>query len=320
MAFVTKQQVFDKARILLGDSEVPGGQVFTDDGANGTWNLSSLLETPYAEAYRHLGNFESPFTKRNFHALVAAHQSHLDPAGVGITNVGEILDVRSRPVAATLAIAAVTPDLATSICRVQTSTAHGLSSGDNVVILGTIDAITNIADEWPVLVADADEFDLLGCRADGTWTSGGSVVVPSGAWSLPLVAGDSPLDLEIGCRPEYTWEGDILRFKLAAVERLVKVSYKISATLPASDSGSLAPDDMKDYFTYRLAGLAAEADGDYETAQRMKLEAVGPDPERFIGGFLGQLLDRAVKVNNKVVRRFPSGFRSRRYRTAFVER
>lgn len=317
MGFVTKQQVFDKTRILLGDSEVSGGQIYTDDGASGTINLNSLLATVNSEALRHMQELENRFVIRDFFAALVPFQAYLDPASVSVVDVGEIREVRARSITATLDIAAVTPNLSTSVCRVQTSAAHGLADGNLVVVTGSVGGISNILGEWIVDVVSADEFDIHGCRASGTYTSGGQVVDPSGNWSDPLVHRDY-LNLESGKQNEYNWSQDVLRFVSSSQARLIKVEYKISGTLPAADADSLAPDDMADYFCYRLAGLAAEADGDYETAQRMQFQAIGPNPDE-PSGFLGQILDNGVKAMNKTVYQF-GRFRERRHFAAGLVR
>ena len=317
MGFVTKQQVFDKTRILLGDSEVAGGSVFTDDGTNGTWNLNSLLSTVYSEACRHMQEVENRFVVRDFFASLAAFQAYLDPASVNILDVGEIRDVRTRSITATLDIADVTPNLVTSVCRIQTATPHGLADGRLIVITGSVGGILNILGEWIVDVVSANEFDIHGCRASGTYTSGGQVIEAGGNWSDPLLHRDY-LNLESGRQNEYNWSQDVLRFVPSSEARLAKVEYKTSGTLPAADGDSLAPDDMADYFCYRLAGLAAEADGDYETADRMQLQAIGPNPDE-PSGFLGQILDNGVKAMNKTMYQF-GRFRERRYFAAGLVR
>lgn len=306
----TNSQVKDLARKLLGDTEVSGGQVFTNT------YLEDAVQAAYAELFRILTSFENPAIQGKMFANLPANQNFLDPADVGVTNFGEPIEVRERGSATTSNIAGVTPATGGG-CRININS-HPFDTGDVVVVIGPVGGISDdIMDEWSITKVDANNFDLNGCTSTGTYTSGGKVSKSTEDWSRPIRPVDDLISFgqdTVSRIDVYSWYRDKFRFIPTDTERQIRVKYTPSGKAPTGDSDSLFFDDSKEFLAYAAAAVAASWNGATELADRLEHRAFGPpvgSGQIRAGGLIGQLVNLGMRTLSQKVFR-PRPYRPRR--------
>lgn len=296
----TIQAVKDKARALLGDAEVTGGQVFTDA------ILQPYCETAFADLYRVLDLFNIQFVERNLYYVLPANQTAFYPRQAGHNNFGEPVAVRIREPTETVAISNVAVDLVNPWCLVTTA-ANTFSTGDTVIIYNVQLVSFDVNDEWTIEVVNSTTIKLLGCRATGAYTDGGQDFASKSThnWSDPLRFLDSPADvhkLGVDGVDAVAWERDRFIFNRSTIDRQIMIEYSLSGALGTTDTDSVGIDDSLDYMAYRAASLAAEPFGAQDLASRYERQSIGSvealsanEP----GGFLGNMVRRGVQALQK---------------------
>jgi hypothetical protein len=219
-----------------------------------------------------------------------------------LDNFGEPVSLSTRLITASFTISALTTDPNAQECLIQTSSAHGLSDGDSVMIYGLTDAgLDRINDEWTVKVVDADELKFLGCTASGTYTSGGVLVVPSGSWSPELTQVSDPADLRTSqfVNRSYSWERDRFYLLSNPVDRMLRVRFTLSGSPPSSDATNVEIDDSLDFFGTYTAAKAASVQAP-SLSQSLLAEAIGKDLDEYDpGGHLGHIVNKSVDTMNQ---------------------
>ena len=301
----TVQNVKDAARRFLGDSEVSGGQVFTDTV------LQPFVAQANAEMFRVLDDWEVQRVERNLYYNLPAYQTVFYPAQAKHANFGEPIAVRTRQPKTTVAISNAVPDAANFWCVVTTGAAHGMTSGDVAIIYGVEGVSFDINDEWTVEVVDATTVRLLGCVAVGTYSSAVDFLSSSdNAWSEPIRFMDSIADvrrLQQNTLEAVAWEADRFVFARSSVIRQIMIEYSLSGGLSvdegtAEDANSIGVDDSLDFLGHRTASFAAASFGAVRTAQDMERKAIGSQEALDAGqpgGLLGNMVSRGVKTLQK---------------------
>jgi len=298
-------------RVHLGDTEVAAGQVWTD--ASG--KCDPYLQQAYSELYK---GFESGGLKnitRTLYGNLPAYTSYLKPSTFGATNFSEPIQkpLWERDSAGSVAITNAAPNTSTPgdpYVRITTGTAHGFTSGQMVLVFGIVGLTDDVNDQWSVSVVDANNFDLKGCTATGTYSSGGTASSSAQDWSevcsfpevnnFPQTPG--------GSLQMYAWINGAFRVAPSTTTRQVKMMFYLSAQAPANatPSASLGFDDSLGFLAYRGAALAT-LDRVGMTPKFMQLNqiALGPTQQHAdIGGLYGMLIrskDRSAARNPVVV-------------------
>lgn len=301
MAVPTVQAVKDRARYHLADTEVAGGELFIDT------LLQPHVEEAHSLIYQVLSAYDLSFFDQEFHWNIPANWAVLAPSLAHVLNVGEIQEVRERSVEQELAVSTVTPNAATGLCRIQTSTPHGYETGKTVLILPqNAAADAAILGEWVITVVSSDEFDLLGSIATGSPTAGHYLVTSSAEpWpTSPLTPDPDFLEVSIigGVRRAYSWRGDVFRFQPTDQARQWKVAYQPSAIAPTDDAQKIGFDDGLALYATLTAALAAAGQGAERLSGTLFTRAIGSAsgqmPEN-PGGYLGTFIDLAVRAMQK---------------------
>lgn len=311
--FPTVGQVLDLSRAKLGDEDI--GEAFGND------DLAPHLGTAYRTLIKSLDIGNTNLVTRRAYFVLPANTAAWAPAQSGVDDFGspEEDGVRMAEIASQHTVIAVT--LASDYADVQFSAAHGLSAGAQICLYGILGfRADRINDFWTVTtVPGADTVRLNGCVESGTYTSGGTGVVPSGEFGRPLQGLDDIRNLSrTNAVGVYSWTGGLMRFAPQTTAKLLEVAYSLSGDPPKRESSTIYIDDSLDFLSTYTAYEAAKSIGATQAAGILLQSAVGSDnDEDSRGGHLGRLLNVAIQALNANV--YQAGrFRERRPRYGVI--
>lgn len=266
------------------------GEVFTDD------ILQPHYQFAFSELFRAMQSTQNPRIRQETYWDVPAFTGYVDPATMGIANLGEIESVEERGGVTSWAISNV---VAGSGFATVTSAATTLAQGDQGVVYGVGGLTDDVNGIWTVTPNSSTSTRLNGCSATGTYTSGGTL--SHSAEEFHQLAPRQRLDW-VDREPQsaflvYAWERDILRFPPCSGVRQIRVVYSLSGNAPTTTTASVGFDDSLNFLMYRTAGLAAPSRGMLTRATQYNALSVGPewDSKGIPGGILGQLLISGVR-------------------------
>jgi hypothetical protein len=306
-------------RTHLGDTEVAAGQVWTD--ASG--KCDPYLQQAFSELYKGMEAGGLKNITRTLYGNLPAYTSYIKPSTLGATNLSEpsIKPLWERSSAGSVAITGAAPNVATPgapYVRI-TAAGHGFTTGQMVLIFGIVGLTDDVNDQWSIVVQGADTFDLMGCTATGTYSSGGTATSSAQDWaevvSVPQIT-DFPQSpgSSLGC---YAWINGAFRVPPCTSVRQVKMVFYLSASAPtnATPTASLGFDDCLGFLAYRAAALATlDKVGATEKFKQLNQIALGPTEQHGdLGGLYGLLIrskDRSAQRNPIVVRGFREPRRS----------
>ncbi len=308
----TLGQVYVRARNLIGDTEIPTGQIWDDS------KLSEFAASAYTTMFRVLAEHANHRLRRVAYYNVPANQSYLSPAQMGVSNLGEPKNIYERSVSHAAAVSLATPAVASGYLTL-TSVAHPFKDGNTIIVYGIAGISDEVNDEWTITVPTVDTIRLMGCLATGTYVSGGVITDSSeGFPDIPM----APLSvmLDIPSTPStqlsyWSWVGDAFRFWPASTVRQIRLVYTLSGSPPAYPSASIGVDDSLDFLGAHTAALALQAKGIGNDAAAKFLLSVGnPQGEAGSGqnGYLGQLVRPGVKDLQMTERLVLPRFREKR--------
>lgn len=173
----TASQVCDKIREYLGDTEVVGGQVWTNT------RLLTFLSLSHQFLFGELARVNSELLSRDAHYLLQPYQTVFTPAHAKLSSIEEITQIFCRLPSQTVTVTAVATgsDYADLTC----ASTSGFSDGDSVDAFG-FEGITGLDGEWMVDVRSGTVLRIIGVSPVGTWSSGGKVVKSAEQWGTPL--------------------------------------------------------------------------------------------------------------------------------------
>lgn len=309
MATCTLQNVFDAARGYLRDTQVSGGETWTNTN----------LQVHFAEAYRRLFNALSGVSKRVQHiayVTLPANTTVLIPAAYGITDFAEpeVIEERAAPTAITL----TSCNTATPI--VMVATAHGLGTAGQMVE-GTVAGVSGTAaplGRWFATIIDANDFSLNGSVGDVAGTGG--TFTP---WSQLPFTEVQPIDLaEQGLDgvPQqalgvYLWANEQLQFRGASQPAQLRMTYWASGSPPSNSATIINIDNSIDFLAGATAANAARASQWFALADQLKFTAFGASQEADgLGGLLGDFIRIQVLTMQRGPQRRQLPFREKRER------
>jgi hypothetical protein len=312
-------------RVHLGDTEVAAGQVWTD--ASG--KCDPYLQQAFSELYKGMESGGLKNITRTRYGNLPAYTSFIKPSTMGAANFSEptMNPLWERDSAGSVAITGAAPNTATPgapFVRI-TAVGHGYTTGDMVLIFGIVGLTDDVNDQWSIVVQSADTFDLMGCTATGTYSSGGTATKSSQDWtevlSVPEVS-NFP-QTPGGSLGVYAWINGAFRVPPATTIRQIKMVYYLSASAPtyATPTASLGFDDCLGFLAYRGAALATlDRVGATGKFKQLNQIALGPTEQHAdLGGLYGLLIrskDRSAARNPVVL----SGWRNSRRNAGPVER
>lgn len=286
-------------RARLGDTEVDGGQLFTD----------SFLQPFFSSAYQSLftwldRNNGSKLRRTQFFNL-PANTGYIKPDSMGIWNMGKPINVWERGIGVSLsatvgALNASSPSTGGIPSIDLTSASHGLSAGQEVITFGFVDGnvTDSINDLWYISVPNVNTIRLNGCEPGDSDTTGSPGIVTTGSadWGVTPVpqlydfSSENRNTPASGCISWWHWAGSAFRFTPATQARQLKIVYELSATAPTS--GSVGLDDSLNALAAMTGALAAQSKGFAQTAQALFMAAVGNaagDTTNIRGGYFAEL-------------------------------
>lgn len=289
----TVSMVYDKARQALDDTEVAGGQVFTDS------KINPFYETAYREIFQRFDEWNVQFVNRYAHWNLAAHQTSLLPQQFHVTNFGEPIEVRESKARSEWDISTAVASVDDGWVTITTTAPHDIEDGHRVVILGVKGLSDDVNDSWTVTKVDATNFRLLGAMPVGTHTpSTGKAFPYDQEWSrsFVFVVDASKIgEIRHNRAGVVAWMNDRFIFERKDETRLLRIKFSLSGNPPTGAGDSIGIDDSLDYMGYRTASLAGGPFGADELARAAERLAIGTQEmldDGKPGGFLGNMITR----------------------------
>jgi len=310
----TGSQIAEEARrTYIGETETPGGERFTDE----------TLRAPIGAAYRilfsQLMRVDERKARRTAYYNLPAYTSYLSPSAMGLANLGAPKELWERSISttATGTILAINAGTNTTPPSVDiTVTAHGLSTGAQIVAYNFSGMTADINDIWHIEVVDANTIRLLGCTAQA---APATLLIPTvGVTSTGVIttsSEDFPGDpvtalMEVTPRRspnskvnEWAWKDGAFRFAASSQARQLKISYMVSGDYGSDLNLSTGIDNCTEFIACYAAALATNAMGAGNTAAQLFTMAVGNpsgDPGEADAGYLGAFIRPQIKAAEHV--------------------
>jgi hypothetical protein len=291
----TYAEVTAAMRVHLGDTEVAAGQVWTD--ASG--KCDPYIQQSYSELYDGMRSAGVRNTVRTSYGRLPAYTSYINPATLGVTNFGEptqhpLWDRTDEDSIAITGAAANTSTPGAPYVRI-TAVGHTFSDGQMVIVFGIVGMSDDVNGQWSVKKYDANSFDLMGCTATGTYSSGGWAAESNQGWSevVPIASIENYPQSPGASLNRCCWEDGAFRVYAASTVRQIKMIYFLSGRAPtyATPTASMGWDNSLQFLSYRSAALAALDRGAPAKAQALNTIALGPTQNhQDWGGLYGTLI------------------------------
>jgi len=301
--------VFELARVHLGDTAVPGGQI-----AQATL-LQRYWPNAWNSLYRYLDRNNNKRLRRTQYYNVPANTSNLLPADIGISNMGRPESIYDRTISATLTATVLTVNAAAlgvpSFVDL-TSAAHGLRAGQQVLAFGFGLTPATISDDinsdWYIGVPDANTIRLNGCAATDLGSAVGSTgIITTGSGTFPNTPIKQLFDIESfplnaagQSLTQWKWENGVIKIVPSTTARQIKIVYMLSGNAPLD--GSTGIDDCADALSLFLAATIAAAKGFANKAQSLFMRALGNpsgDTTNIEGGAFYELAQLGAQELNR---------------------
>lgn len=289
MSFPTLTEVYAQARAKCGDTEVSGGQIYTD-----TLLLPHIQEATRA-LWRGLRNLAVPRVKRTIYYTLPANTSFFSPS-ILVTDFSEPADKISQRGGLTSVAVSNVVQVGNDI-EVTTATSHNLSTG-NMVVLEQVTGMRWVNVLSPVVVDSSTQFTINGLIAERTYSSGGFVVTSNNEfydinWADRLPAATTQTATQLGA---CVYENRAFQFLPASEDKQIRLQYWSSAQVPATGTDVIAFNDCLDFLAIYAAAEASDSQGAITRAAKLKVQAVGASYDQgIIGGELRSLMSSAVR-------------------------
>lgn len=309
MAIPTAANIYDDAQVYLGDDEVAGGDLYTDA------YLLTHLQTAVNVMFQALAHAESPLLEWTGYAKLPATQTYLSLDSSGLSYFRSPREIRSKVATGSGNVENIVWNAGTGRWRV-TSTGHGRTSGDYVYIWKIADGVDDLINaEWPIVVIDADNFDLVGApQATGVGSYSAStgewLYSPDSDWSLPYKQATGiqhVRDSLVSGRWVYDFKQGALHFDPDPTNiRLLEINYRMKPDGIVSTAPNLRVRGSRDVLAYLTAGFAANAKGAMDKAVTCLQIAAGVVNPGMIdirnpAGLLGSLANEHATARQEII-------------------
>jgi len=299
MPYPTAEECCDRARAILGDHDVAGGDIYTND------KLLPHIQQAAEDLWLSLTNIQAPAILRIRYFILRANTVSLDIAGA-VSSMATLMPDLAEPVAlydrAELTEYTITAAAAVATgVQVTTSAAHGRATGDRLTLGGMVNSDGKAMGGdgyYGITVVDSTQFVALGAymRIAGTYSSGGVALYSANRFRpMKKVGRLDPGRIGAAALETWAWNEDRLTFPGSDVARQIRCVYRAGVTAPAEMTDIIAVNNSKGF----IGTLAAA----YATRVRMpgissalRQEALGRTLQRDGSG--GMLRDLILPVNN----------------------
>lgn len=306
----TLSNVYDKARAVLGEHNIPSGEAFTDTV------LFRFVDTAIRKLYAVMSIYDNTMVESTTYYALPANANVWVPSMSGVTNFGEPRSVKLASKVSNYGILSVTLSTTQTTLALNTA-APEIQAGDRVVIYGALGLLSgNINDEWIVTEKPTTStVRIVGLIETASLTSqyqgSSGTLLKVGTWSNPLERVEDITQYSDNTNV-YEWYRDSVRLTPSSQERVIQVEYSLSGAVPGAAADSIGIDGSLDFLGYYTAYLASSALGADRAASTLLMQAVGSDmTEDGRGGFLGDLISQGIDSLQQRTDVWPR-FRSRR--------
>ncbi|NBW07808.1 MAG: hypothetical protein EBR82_07255 [Caulobacteraceae bacterium] len=289
MSFPTLTEIYDKTRSECGDTEVAGGQIYTNA------LLLPHIQAACRELWRGMRTLAVPRVSRTFYYTLPANTSVFYPSTALITDFSEPSGpVSVRGSLTSIGVAAATQ--ASGFLDITCTGIHGLSTGA-VVVLQQLGGLNGANVACTVTASSASQLFANGLVTTGTYTSGGNVVTSQNEFGpLPWASALPATTQAVDGISSVVYQDGFFQFMPSTTEQQIRVPYWSSAAVPTTGTDTVAVNDCIDFLSQFAGSKACKAQGANDRAASLWEEAVGPAyTSGVIGGSLRQLLVTAVR-------------------------
>lgn len=316
MAQCSVQNIFDDVRSLLHDTQVAGGELYTNNylltgyQSGGVVGSGSLFGEPYRTMFGKLAG-GSKRVQPNAYIVLPSNTTVIIPSTYNITDFAEPEMIEERPATAGITISST--DTSTPIK--VTAPSHGLTGQ----VEGTVSGVAGTAAPWGnwfATVIDGNTFSLNGSASDGVAGTGGAFY-PSNTEPFTEVIPtrfasglDGPPQGVLG---NYLWSNGRLQFRGAVGPVQLRITYYASGSAPTNPNYTIWIDNCRDFLAHATAANAARSQGWDNVYQELRNKAYGdpthPDEASLLDLFY---MSQVLASQNDSSRQQP--FRSHRYK------
>lgn len=310
MSFPTLTEVYDQTRAEVGDTEVSGGQIYTNS------LLLPHIQSATRTLWRGLRNLATPRVQRTLFYTLPANTNTFHPSTALITDFSEPSGpVSQRSGLTSVAVSAATQG-ATSLA-VTCGSAHNLTTGDTVVLEQLV-GLKGANILCTVTVTSSTQFTANGVITTGTYVSGGYVVTSNNEFSPLEYRQSIPSSTTRDARglSVVVYQDNYFQFLPSNDDQQIRITYWSSAQVPTSGSDQIAFNDCIDFLAKYAGSMACKAQGANDRAATLKMESVGPRyDDDILGGEIKRLLSAAVRERQNLspYERSPRPFREQEY-------
>ena len=290
-------------RGLLGDTDITGGDVFTNA------DLLPQFQSSWRELNAMRVQEQIPVAKRVFYHNLLANATMLAPIQAGIKDFGQPSLLEERQVGTILAVSNVASGTGGAI-QVTTSTPHGITAPTEVYLSDVL-GLEVVNGRWFASVIDSTNVLMLGsifpplntAANSGYVASSGSLTLSSGQRFTEVILRDDLFDRDQDAvLAECSWQGETYQFIGATQIVQLKITFFTSGDPPTT--GSLIYDDIMEPLAYRTASLAAykHSRGEDESG-RLDIEARGQNRDGSGGAYYRWLQPRVRQLQQVPLRR-----------------
>ncbi len=310
MSLPTLTECFTQTRAECGDTEVAGGQIYTDA------LLLPHIQNATRALWRGMRNLAIPRVRRALYYTLPANTSVFYPATALVTDFSD----PSGPVAARGGVTMIANIAATPVAAgldITCPSPHGLVTG-NTVVLEQIPTLKNVNVLCAITAGSATQLIANGVITTGTAVSGGYVTYSNNEfgdlqWATSIPSASNNTSTQLGA---VLWQNGYFQFVPCSEAKQIRIFYWSSAQVPTAGSDQIGVNDCIDFISQFAASKAQKAQGANDRAATAMEQAVGPGYTRGnIGGELLQLLQAAVRERQNLppYMRSPRPFREQAY-------
>lgn len=246
MSYPTLASIYNLGRILLGDTEVSGGQLWSNSV------LLPSLQSAYQDLIRAATQYSCQELRDEAFLYLPPYCALLDPLGQGVS-LQRLEMVFSFPCETGKVPSNAT--VSSGGLQLAFPTAHGWSDGDSIALIGFSGAVPEINDCFTIQKISDTVIRLEGCAPSGTINAGTCYRLNLHSRE-PVTVRDTSLDLSAGSSSslkEIAFLKGVFYPPVLTEGKILGLRYFVGDDLPASTvrlKGSL------NYLAYQMASIA----------------------------------------------------------------